>query len=143
MFEGALAACQAAGGRVISLHSRRAATPVLDALGRFPGAGTAIFHWFSGTRRELERAVDAGAWFSVGPAMLASSKGRALTAAMPKDRVLTETDGPFAQVEGKAAYPWDCQLALHGLASLWGEELEAVGKRLDRNIRVLTSALPH
>ena len=142
VFDGALAACQAAGGRIMSLHSRRAATQVLDALLRFPGAGTAVFHWFSGTPRELERAAAAGCWFSVGPAMLASAKGRALAAAMPRERVLTETDGPFAQVEGVAALPWDCKLAVDTLADLWAQKLEDTEKQLRQNLRRLTGLFP-
>ncbi|WP_454719116.1 Qat anti-phage system TatD family nuclease QatD [Caulobacter segnis] len=140
VFEGALAACQAAGGRVMSLHSRRAATQVLDALERFPGAGTPVFHWFSGSSKELQRAVAAGCWFSVGPAMLSSAKGRALASAMPRDRVLTETDGPFAQIQGKAAFPWDCQLAISSLAIAWGLELDQVKVHLKRNLGRLSAA---
>ena len=140
VFNGALAACQAAGGRILSLHSRRAATQVLDALERFPGAGTAVLHWFSGSPRELERAAAAGCWFSVGPAMLASAKGRALAAAMPRDRILTETDGPFAQVDGSAALPWDCQLAVARLSDLWRLQPGDTKERLDENLRRLTAA---
>jgi TatD DNase family protein len=62
--------------------------------------------------------------------MLASTKGRALAAAMPRDRVLTETDGPFAQVDGAAALPWDCQLAVDGLADLWGQQPDEIKKTL-------------
>lgn len=138
VFESALAACQAVGGRIMSLHSRRAATQVLDGLQRYPGAGTAVFHWFSGNPRELERAAATGCWFSVGPAMLASTKGRALATLMPRDRVLTETDGPFAKVDGAAALPWDCQLAVAGLADLWGQRPEEIKKRLKQNLRRLT-----
>jgi Tat protein secretion system quality control protein TatD with DNase activity len=32
--------------------------------------------------------------------MLNGVKGQALAAEMPQDRILTETDGPFAQVDG-------------------------------------------
>jgi len=97
--------CADAGGKVMSLHSRRAASGVLDALEAYPKAGTPILHWFSGTARELDRAVRLGCWFSVGPPMLASSKGRALAAAMPKERMLTETDSPFTQVRGAPLMP--------------------------------------
>src|SRR3546814_10842246 len=68
--------CRAAGGRVISLHSRRAAGEVLDAIESIRDAGTPILHWFSGTGRQLDRAIDLGCWFSVGPAMLRTEKGR-------------------------------------------------------------------
>jgi len=79
VFEHVLLKCREAGGRIMSLHSRRASGPVLDYIEKFPAAGTPILHWSSGSFRELDRAIKLGCWFSVGPAMLASEKGRALT----------------------------------------------------------------
>ena len=125
---------------MLTIHSRRAALPVLEALEAHPGAGTPILHWFSGTQRELARAVDLDCWFSVGPAMLASEKGRALAAKMPRDRVLTETDGPFAQLEGRAALPWDAERAITLLTDVWAEPEAAVRERLAANLRRLGMA---
>jgi len=139
VFSAVLETCQRVGGRILSLHSRRAATPVLDALAAHPGAGSPVFHWFSGTGRELKRAIEAGCWFSVGPAMLTSEKGRALAAQMPRDRVLTETDGPFAKIDGAAAAPWDCEKAVTQLAALWGEPEAAVRAQLGRNLATLVA----
>ncbi|GHD00725.1 hypothetical protein GCM10019060_34630 [Novosphingobium pokkalii] len=128
VFEHALAICRAAGGRVMSLHSRRAAKPVLDTLESFPDAGTPILHWFSGTSRELDRAIDLGCWFSVGPAMLRGEKGRQLVARMPRARVLTESDGPFAQIDGRSVWPWEASNVLGDLATLWGEQDDCTAK---------------
>ncbi len=139
VFERILATCREAGGRVLSVHSRRAATPVLDHLEKSRGAGTPVLHWFSGSTRELARAADLGCWFSVGPAMLAGEKGRALAALMPRDRVLTETDGPFARVGGQSAYPWDAAIAVEGLAEIWGVPQPEVEQVLRENLRRLTS----
>ena len=129
--------CVDAGGRVMSLHSRRAASGVLDALEANPGAGTAVLHWFSGSRRELDRAILLDCWFSVGPSMLKSAKGRALAAAMPRDRVLTETDAPFAASSAGPLMPWDAWLALPTLAELWSCDTNEVAEQLNRNLRVL------
>jgi TatD DNase family protein len=134
VFERALAICRAAGGRVISLHSRRAATKVLDAIDEHRGAGTPILHWFSGTVRELDRAIDLGCWFSVGPAMLRGEKGRLLATRMPRDRILTESDGPFAQVDGRAVWPWEASHATSGLASLWDQDERQVEQQLLANL---------
>lgn len=135
-----LAHCADAGGRVLSLHSRRAAKGVLDALEEHPGAGTPILHWFSGTARELDRAVKHGCWFSVGPLMLQSAKGRALVAAMPKERVLTETDAPFAQMDGAPLMPWDVVRAYPVLADLWDCDLESVARQLASNLLSLNKS---
>jgi TatD DNase family protein len=98
VFDHILASSAKAGGRILTIHSRGAATPVLDALERHPEAGTPILHWFSGTKGELKRAIEIGCWFSVGPAMLKSKKGQEIASAIPRNRILTETDGPFATI---------------------------------------------
>ena len=135
VFGRVLKSCEAAGGKVLSIHSRRAASSVLDHLEKHPGAGTPVLHWFSGTQRELSRAVTLGCWFSVGPAMLAGARGRSLASRMPRDRVLTETDGPFARVDGRPARPWDVERAVGQLTALWGTTREATVAQLLDNLR--------
>jgi TatD DNase family protein len=132
-----LLACRNAGGRVISLHSRRAASEVLDLLEAEPFAGTPILHWFSGSTRELERAVQLGCWFSVGPIMIGSAKGRKLVEFMPRERILTETDSPFAQISGAPLSPWDVALAYPVLSEFWNCSEEEVDKQLLSNLRNL------
>jgi TatD DNase family protein len=119
VFEHILAQCAIVGGRIMSIHSRRASGAVLDCLEKIPSAGTPVLHWFSGRFRDLDRAIKLGCWFSVGPAMLATEKGRSLAARMPRGRVLTETDGPFAQVNGRSIMPWDVESAISRLAQIW------------------------
>ena len=126
IFEEILFCCTAVGGRVMSIHSRGAADEVLDLLEQYPAAGTSILHWFTGTKKQLLRAVDLGCWFSVGPAMLKSANGRGLAAAMPRERVLTESDGPFATIAGQPLYPTDTSTALPILAELWQTSMEEV-----------------
>lgn len=140
VFTRILELCEKAGGRILTVHSRRAARTVLDTLAAHPGAGLPILHWFSGTPRELKQAVDLGCWFSIGPAMLAGDKGRALAARMPRDRVLTETDGPFAQLDGRAALPWDAEQAITSLAEVWGQPVAEVRARISDNLRHLAEA---
>jgi TatD DNase family protein len=136
-FEHVLVKCRTAGGRIMSLHSRRASGAVLDCLERFTEAGTPVLHWFSGSFRDLQRAINLGCWFSVGPAMLLSDKGRALAARMPRERVLTESDGPFAQLNGKAVMPWHVENAIGELSRIWSLPPEEVEKNIHRNIQSL------
>lgn len=137
VFSCVLNLCARAGGRIMTIHSRRAATQVLDALAVEPSAGIAILHWFSGTQRELARAIDLGCWFSVGPGMLAGEKGRSLVERMPRDRILTETDGPFAQIDGRPAMPWDVGRAASGLSEIWRMPPSEVEHHLLDNLRRL------
>jgi len=109
VFEYALRLSSNKGGRILSIHSRRAATSVLDLLEQYSISNTPVLHWFSGTAKEVKRASDIGCWFSVGPAMLKGKKGRELLRLMPKDRVLLETDGPFTMLGGVPYQPWDAE----------------------------------
>jgi TatD DNase family protein len=117
-FNRILRATARAGGRIMSIHSRRAVSEVLAALRRVPDAGVPILHWFTGTRDEVALAIDMGCYFSIGPAMLATARGRELVAAMPERRVLTETDGPFAMVDGRPLRPIDVSGAMDSLDAI-------------------------
>ena len=137
VFDHILHSCARVGGRILSIHSRSAAKTVMDRLEAVPHAGTFILHWFSGSPRELSRAVALGGWFSVGPAMLAGKKGRALAAQLPRDRVLTESDGPFARIGDQAAMPWDTAIAEQDLATLWNMDKAEAASLLRDNLRRL------
>lgn len=135
-----LASSSKAGGRIISIHSRRSAAFVLDELARYPDAGVPVFHWFSGTKAELGRAINMGCWFSVGPAMVLGKRGRDLVAAMPKNRILTETDGPFASINGAPLNPGDVGLAQEALASCWQTDQEEAAAIVVENFRALMAS---
>ena len=137
VFDTILGLCAKEGGRVFSVHSRRAASEVLNAIERQPDAGTAVLHWFSGTARELSRAISYGCWFSIGPAMLAGTKGQKLVASMPRERVLTESDGPFAQLAGHTLMPWDVPATYPVLAQLWDTDISDVALQLRDNLCTL------
>jgi TatD DNase family protein len=87
------------GPTVLSIHSVRAATQVLDILEETGCLGRCrpVFHWFSGTGDELARAVRAGCWFSVNEMMLSTRRGREYARQVPEGRLLTETDLPPEQ----------------------------------------------
>ena len=141
VFDNILQACAGDGGRIMSVHSRHAATPVLDRLEACPRAGTAILHWFSGGVGELRRAVDLGCWFSVGPAMLNGKRGKERTRLIPKDRILTESDGPFGRVGRRPLMPWDVSMAVEVLSVLWGSDNEETQQLLDDNLHRLISTI--
>tara|TARA_B100002003_G_C14148853_1_gene552517 strand:- start:800 stop:1522 length:723 start_codon:yes stop_codon:yes gene_type:complete len=125
------------GGRVMSIHSRASAAAVIDEV--IGMDGIPILHWFTGAPAQLKKAIDIGCWFSVGPAMLKTKSGRQLTSMMPKDRVLTETDGPFAKIDGKPLMPWEGDMAIHQLASLWQLPIEHAAEQVRSNLKKLVT----
>src|SRR5699024_5486360 len=99
VFRQLLRSVNRVGGRIMTIHSRGSAAAVLNELEDIEGIP--ILHWFTGTPDQLKRAITMGCWFSVGPAMLASQKGRGLASMMPREHVLTETDGPFTRYSNR------------------------------------------
>lgn len=134
VFTRVLDRCAELGGKVVTVHSRRAAADVIAAVGAGFN-GSVILHWFTGTRREAERALQIGCYFSVNPAMLASKSSLQLLGALPRERVLTETDGPFVSVQRSPATPPQTAAVVNHLASVWGTTEEEARKVVLDNFR--------
>jgi TatD DNase family protein len=133
VFERILESCAALRDKTITVHSRRAASDTIDAIGdRFPGK--VILHWFTGTRRDVERAVRFGLYFSINPAMVGSQKGRELIDAMPRDRVLTESDGPFVKLGRQPAGPTSAPIVLNYFARTWQLHVDEVARTVLANL---------
>lgn len=132
-----LNSCSNSGGKIISLHSRRAVSHVLNILDEHPEAGTPIFHWFTGGKGELKRAIQRNSWFSIGPVMLKSKKSMEMIKCIPKNKILTETDGPFTTIAGKPLMPWDVESATIGLSRIWGMNVPDTHEILYSNFRTL------
>lgn len=130
--------CANAGGKIITIHSRGAEKEVLDIIGsNYPGK--IILHWYSGSLTVLEKALASGFFFSINYSMTQSDNGKRIIAAIPKYRILTESDGPFQQIKNQPASPLSLPqtlLALRKLRSEWStnEDLES---QLTTNLRVL------
>ena len=140
LFERILAASAEAGGRFLSIHSRRASADVLAMLaGGVPGS--AVLHWFSGRVDEIEQAPES-VWFSVNPAMAVSRRGRALVGAMDRGRVLLETDGPWVRVGDRPAEPRDLPLVLDFLAGVWGGTADEAAAQVARNFSRAVRNIP-
>jgi TatD DNase family protein len=134
VFEHILTRAKIDGGKIFSIHSKNAATEVLDRIDRFKSAGRFVLHWFSGSVAELDRAIEYDCWFSVGPAMTLSAKGRKLIARMPSERILTESDGPFAQIRGESIKPWQLHPVMIELANAWRMTEPAAAQQVRSNL---------
>lgn len=118
--------------KVLTVHSRGAEAQVIEALAH---AGvTAILHWYSGPLQHIETAVDGGLFFSVNPAMLRSKSGQRIVAGLPRDRVVTETDGPYAKLAGRPCEPKDIASVVVGLARAWNEDEDQARARVFRTM---------
>jgi TatD DNase family protein len=124
--------------KVVTVHSRGAERVVIARLrsAKVP----AILHWYTGPLGLVTDALAGGLYFSINPAMLRSEKGRKVIAAVPRDRTLTESDGPFAKARGRAAGPADMQWLTSELARLWGTAPDNARQQVHDNLARLYSA---
>jgi TatD DNase family protein len=143
IFNRILRACAEQGGKILTVHSVRAVQKVLDHIeASLPQErGRVILHWFTGTPAEARRAADLGCYFSINREMLRSAKHRKLVAALPLDRLLTETDGPFVEVGGVPVRPVSIVDTVRELAAVRGTESAVLGKSIIANLRTLASAV--
>jgi TatD DNase family protein len=139
VFQRILQACDKAGGKILTVHSVRAAKTVLDLIqGNLPtGRGQVVLHWFTGSKSEARRAAELGCYFSVNTAMLRNERGRELVSALPIDRILTETDAPFTKTDQRPSRPSDVTGVVTELAMLHGRMPEDLRDTIAQNLRVL------
>jgi TatD DNase family protein len=69
--------------------------------------------------------------------MLCGLKGRNLLQMMPVERVLPETDGPFAQINGSPLLPWDAVSIDTDVATFWRMAPAEVRTQWTANLRNL------
>ncbi len=143
VFAQTLKESQRIGGRVLTIHSRRAANEVIELIEQHTTHDRVrcILHWFSGSASSARKAAAAGCFFSVNGRMLDGERGQALVSTFPPDRIVTETDAPFAQEGERASLPWDVMRTSERLAALTKITTSELNARLAANAaRVLRFA---
>ena len=77
-----------------------------------------------------------GCYFSINAEMMHSGRGRALVAELPMDRLLTETDGPFTQVDGRfSTEPTDAPKTIDVIARVRNLAADAIDKAVRANLQ--------
>jgi TatD DNase family protein len=124
--------------KVLTVHSRGAESETISRLA--DASVTAILHWYTGPLKHIDTAVAAGLWFSVNPAMLRSKSGQRVISALPPERVITESDGPYTKLSGRSSEPRDMPAVVQGLAVVWGEDTEEARHRVFANMAAISAA---
>jgi TatD DNase family protein len=141
VFRRILEMCAAQGGKILSVHSVRTASKVLDIIEELlpRDRGRVVMHWFSGTKAEAKRAAELGCYFSINQVMLQKPKGRELVQSLPTERLLTETDGPFVEEDKQPVGPGNVQKVVHGLSDTLGVSLGQARNLVVQNLINLIS----
>lgn len=117
VFEKIVTTCSDYRDKILTIHSRRAENDLLDILGDdFPGK--VILHWYSGSIKNLERAISRGYYISVNYQMTKSKNGQKIINCIPNHQILLESDGPFISKETKKFTPLMVNIILDNLCVL-------------------------
>lgn len=137
VFVRALTTAQRLGGRVVSIHSRRAANEVVKCLEEHVTRDRVlpILHWFSGSMSAARKALELGCYFSVNHRMLEQDAGVALARALPEERLLTETDGPFTSSGDRRSEPLDVVATAGRLGMIRRVPTEQMTKTIENTAR--------
>lgn len=135
-FKEALLVSEKNNGRIISIHSRGASPNVLSVIEQTLVHNKPVLHWFTGTTKEVEWALELGCWFSVNPQMCKSKQGQDLLKHIPISRVLPETDGPFTTNGKKPFYPWD-ETVVSYFSKMKSVPASEINKKFEENLILL------
>ncbi|MCK8480980.1 Qat anti-phage system TatD family nuclease QatD [Psychroserpens algicola] len=117
VFEKIIASCADYEDKILTVHSRRAESDLLDILGNdFPGR--VILHWYSGSIKNLEKAISRGYFISVNYQMTKSIKGQKIIDCIPSNQILLESDGPFISRGNNKFTPMMVNIVLDNLCVL-------------------------
>ena len=71
-----------------------------------------------------------------------SASPMSLIERMPRERVLPETDGPFARdAAGRPLHPTNAREVPAGVAELWGESTEVVAERMAKGASAIRAEM--
>lgn len=121
------------GRHPLTVHSRGAEEEVIRLLAdaKLP----AILHWYTGPMRAIDSALAAGLYFSFNVAMTRSKRFSGLVKAIPRERVLLETDGPYAKSAGQPAAPANLIDVIEVLSRHWNTTVSETTARIIANQR--------
>jgi len=128
----------AAQEKIVILHTKGAERETLDLLNRYQ-IRRAVVHWYSGPLDILKEYAARGAFFTVGVEVLYSRHIEDIAAAIPPDRLLTETDNPGGPKEfvGRPGTPVLVKDVIRKLAEIRKTTDEAIVRAIRANFMEL------
>jgi TatD DNase family protein len=119
----------------VSVHSRRTLDEIFQIIPSYKISGF-LLHWFDGSKKQLDKAMDLGCFVSYGPATVYSEDKQVLVSNTEKDKLLVETDGPvkFSHCFGmKSAQISFIPSVIFCIAKLLGQTYDEAASLLEQN----------
>lgn len=139
ILEKILMAVKEYDNKVLTIHSRNAATETIDITYRhLRGSNNkVILHWYSGNLTDLRTAVSKGFYFSINHRMVNTDKGKDIVKNIPADRLLTETDAPFTFSGSINSRIKSLAATINGIATITSKSAEHIQQNIFENFRHL------
>ncbi|MEA5009154.1 Qat anti-phage system TatD family nuclease QatD [Clostridium tyrobutyricum] len=137
IFKKIIEKCSCDGNKVMSIHSRRASSKILEIMKNYKGK--AILHWYTGSISDLYSAVDRGYYFSINHHMLQSISGRKIIDRIPIEKILIESDAPFTEGLYNKYDLFFINMIYEYLAKLNKQDIQSVKKKIKSNFRMILS----
>jgi len=78
-------------GKPVSIHSRKTLDQILEILPSYK-VPSVLLHWFDGSKKQLQQAMDLDCYVSFGPVTVYSKDKQVLLSKANKDKILVEAD---------------------------------------------------
>lgn len=119
----------------VSVHSRSTLDDIFEIIPSYKISGFSL-HWFSGSKKQLKKAMDLGCFVSYGPVAVYSQDKQVLISNTQSDRILVETDGPvrFSHCfDMKSAHPSFIPSVVFCISKILGISYDEAESLLDVN----------
>ncbi|MBN1259241.1 MAG: TatD family hydrolase [Anaerolineae bacterium] len=129
--------------KTVSLHTKGAEADVLEILEDYD-LPRVIVHWYSGPLDILDAFIARGAYFTVNIAARYSDAIKAITARIPDDRLLTETDNPGGARDfiDRFGTPLLVRDVIEAVAEVRGTSAAALAQQVQANLWSLIAGDP-
>ena len=77
----------------VSIHSRKSLDNIFEIMTSY-NTKHALLHWFDGSKKQLQKAMDMDFFVSFGPVMIYAIDKQTLLSKTYQSKILVETDGP-------------------------------------------------
>ena len=77
----------------VSIHSRKSLDNIFEIMTSY-NTKHALLHWFDGSKKQLQKAMDLDFFVSFGPVMIYANDKQTLLSKADPSKILVETDGP-------------------------------------------------
>lgn len=127
--------------RPLIIHARKAVDEVVQILSEYKDL-RGVIHCYSGGKKRVKKVLDLpGVWYFGFDGNLTYEVGlEEVVKAIPRDRVLAETDSPLLTPEpfrGQVNKPEYVKYVYQKIADIWGESFKNAEKVLDANAKRL------